>query len=756
MADDSLLISLKIDGDGTGSIVEKTVEAVKELIRAKKELTASNEEEAKQLALNEKAIEQQNDAIKKTKQVIDAEEGSIAKLRESNKKLTAERNATSTATEAGRKKIAELNQQLDANNKTIKENVDAYTKQKIGVGGYREALEGLVPGLKGVTGGIDATTKSSLAFIATPIGAVIAALGIALTAIISYFKGSEEGADKFARVSAQVSAIIGVLTDRLIAVGGALVSFLSGDWSAGLDKMKSAFSGVGDEISREIKLAGELADALDALEEAQLSNSIAISVTTNEIKKLLVEAKNVNLTEQQRIDLYDKALKLEKEQLAQTEAVKMRQLELTAKQLQADFSQFESAQRNGETTLDFVNRLIGDEGILFDRRKELADQLIEYNNILGESLTFQEKIAAKRAKDVSDQIELDKKLNAQKLQNQKDIDAMNAAEDKQRFTQIKKTSDQELTSANEKVQLAKDTSSQIVGVHQLTNEQVAQLRQQDLEDDIRAFAEKAQVVANYASTAAGFLNMGFQAAQAQRNAELSKVQATEKQKLNALELRFKQGAITEDQYNKDKDRIQSEAQARELVIKKKSFEAEKKNKINQTVATTVQSAVSAFNSFASIPIVGTVLGIAAAGAALLFGYKQVDAIRKTEFTGFAGGGAVTGTRINSSHGLRTQRANGDNLLATVRTGEVILNEQQQARLGGDRTFRAIGVPGFASGGSTGLSNSVITTRNFEGADLARKLDQLIVASQNQRPVLVLQDFQVAAEAKNTVEVKASN
>ena len=56
-----------------------------------------------------------------------------------------------------------------ANNKKIKENVDAYTKQKIGIGDYKGALDKLVPGLGATADGISGMTKSSLAFIAEPI-----------------------------------------------------------------------------------------------------------------------------------------------------------------------------------------------------------------------------------------------------------------------------------------------------------------------------------------------------------------------------------------------------------------------------------------------------------------------------------------------------------------------------------------------------------------------------------------------------------
>jgi hypothetical protein len=65
--------------------------------------------------------------------------------------------------------------------------------------------------------------------------------------------------------------------------------------------------------------------------------------------------------------------------------------------------------------------------------------------------------------------------------------------------------------------------------------------------------------------------------------------------------------------------------------------------------------------------------------------------------GFASGG-LSGTLITSKMGKPIRRSNGDNLLATVKTGEVILNQRQQNALGGSNTFRKIGVPGFANGG----------------------------------------------------------
>jgi hypothetical protein len=61
-------------------------------------------------------------------------------------------------------------------------------------------------------------------------------------------------------------------------------------------------------------------------------------------------------------------------------------------------------------------------------------------------------------------------------------------------------------------------------------------------------------------------------------------------------------------------------------IKEKYFYKNQKAQKGQAIIATLQSAIQAFSSLAGIPVVGPVLGAAAAAAALVFGYKQVDLI----------------------------------------------------------------------------------------------------------------------------------
>jgi hypothetical protein len=69
----------------------------------------------------------------------------------------------------------------------------------------------------------------------------------------------------------------------------------------------------------------------------------------------------------------------------------------------------------------------------------------------------------------------------------------------------------------------------------------------------------------------------------------------------------------------------------EDAIKKKAFEENKKIQIAQAIIATLQSAVGAYSSLIAVPFVGPVLAPIAAAAALFFGYKQVDLIKKTQY-----------------------------------------------------------------------------------------------------------------------------
>ena len=99
------------------------------------------------------------------------------------------------------------------------------------------------------------------------------------------------------------------------------------------------------------------------------------------------------------------------------------------------------------------------------------------------------------------------------------------------------------------------------------------------------------------------------------------------------------GAMYENKMNKElKDA--GDNQEKQEAIKKKYFEKNKKLQIANAYIQMFQSAISAFASLASIPVVGPVLGGIAAGAALLLGRENIKNIKAQTYEGSGGGGGT--------------------------------------------------------------------------------------------------------------------
>ena len=128
-----------------------------------------------------------------------------------------------------------------------------------------------------------------------------------------------------------------------------------------------------------------------------------------------------------------------------------------------------------------------------------------------------------------------------------------------------------------------------------------------------------------------------------------------------------------------------EAEALQL----KAAKAEKKIAILQSI---IQGALAVNRALAVPP--GPPFTIGSAITAGVFAGIQTATIIAQPL---AEGGIVTGQRINQKQNIPT-RSNGDNVLAYVKRGEVVLNQRQQSLLGGSPTFRRIGIKGFADGG----------------------------------------------------------
>jgi hypothetical protein len=185
----------------------------------------------------------------------------------------------------------------------------------------------------------------------------------------------------------------------------------------------------------------------------------------------------------------------------------------------------------------------------------------------------------------------------------------------------------------------------------------------------------------------------FQQARAEKEAEAINEQITNTEN-NIADLEAK----AEKASGIRKKRIERDIAAQKILLEQQQAEAEairlkaaKEDKKIAIIQAIIQGALAVQRALASVPFPANLL------AAIPTGIAAAAQIATIAAQPLAEGGVVTGQRVNQKQNIPT-RSNGDNVLAYVKRGEVVLNQRQQSLLGGSPTFRRIGIKGFADGG----------------------------------------------------------
>jgi hypothetical protein len=413
METEKILLDIQVDEGEIGKAVKLISEArtkMDELKKSQKELEKQGQKNTEQYILQEAEIKNLNREVTENSKILQANtnmvaanEESLKALKKETSALIKERDNVNISTEEGRKKVAELNKQIDKNTETIKENSSGIEKQKINIGNYQSALDGVVPGLGGFSQGLADVSQAqggfisgmkgmitqSLAFLATPIGLVIAAIGAALGVLVTFLKNSTAGMDLFEDATAVVSTVMNVLIDRVVSLAKAIGSLLVLDFEGFAKNSAEAFSGLGDEIEREVGLALELSAAIRQLEDDQIAYDIAASKNENTIKRLMLQAKNRTLDEKERSKLLNEALEIERKQNEELLRIRGEALRIAN---QEAAMRINLAQEANESEEAFAQRIIDTGLAVDDYRDKIVDSLKARNEAEGQSLAFQEKI----------------------------------------------------------------------------------------------------------------------------------------------------------------------------------------------------------------------------------------------------------------------------------------------------------------------------------------------------------------------------
>jgi hypothetical protein len=166
-------------------------------------------------------------------------------------------------------------------------------------------------------------------------------------------------------------------------------------------------------------------------------------------------------------------------------------------------------------------------------------------------------------------------------------------------------------------------------------------------------------------------------------------------------------SLIEKDYKKESEKIEAEKQNAKLTMAANTLGSLTSLLGEESAAGKATALAQALiNTYLGITA-GVKLGFPAAipavAAAAATGFGAVKNITATSVKRAEGGEIPTlrAGLINNGANLPIPLSNGDDTLAYVGQGEVILNQEQQRRAGGSMFFRNLGVPGFADGGIIG-------------------------------------------------------
>lgn len=311
---------------------------------------------------------------------------SIESLTKANKELREERKKLDLETAEGQKRVKDINAQLDANTNKIKENVSALEKQRLNIGNYQSALDRVIPGFSGFTQGIQSATTASKALIATPLGAILAAVAVVLGVVVAALKKSEPVLDFFENIITQITANIDFLLTNLDKLGSILYDLATFNISGAIDKVK----GLTQEMIAVARAAQLYLDILRELEDEQALFTVSSAQQENQIKALVIASKNRNLTFDEQKEKIQEALKLERQLTEQRIDLARKEEVATIKKIALSRGVRQTDEENFDA---FVERLLRGSELSGKEKQQVADLSAARIKAESESLAFREKAA---------------------------------------------------------------------------------------------------------------------------------------------------------------------------------------------------------------------------------------------------------------------------------------------------------------------------------------------------------------------------
>jgi len=288
---------------------------------------------------------------------------------------------------------AEVKSNIGEVSKETKNAAEEFKIMGVSLNGVKAGFASAAVTAKGMFG----TIKAGL--ISTGLGAFVVLVG----SLATFFTNTKRGADKLTVAFTAMGAIVDVLKDRLSKVGEALSFIFSGEFMKAGEALKGTFSGITDEINKEVTAMVQLKKRTQELRDADNEFMVQKAATRQEIEKARLNAEDETKSAKERLDALKTALKLE-------EKTTNRELELAAERLAIQKEEMALSENSAEDEArlsELKVQLIEKETASIKMRRRVVTEV----NALEREIIAEEKARAKEKQDIIDE-EFDAKIKA--------------------------------------------------------------------------------------------------------------------------------------------------------------------------------------------------------------------------------------------------------------------------------------------------------------------------------------------------------
>ena len=155
---------------------------------------------------------------------------------------------------------------------------------------------------KGMFGSIKA------GLISTGIGAFVVVIG----SLIGYLTNTKKGAELLERTLATIGAAVSVITDRIAALGGAVIKFFKGDFKGAAEEAAAAVKNITGEIIEETKATNKLVGANQKLRDSQRALNVETAQSIAQVEQLKLIAEDITKGYKEREKAATQAFNIEK------------------------------------------------------------------------------------------------------------------------------------------------------------------------------------------------------------------------------------------------------------------------------------------------------------------------------------------------------------------------------------------------------------------------------------------------------------